>query len=679
MRKLGGMLVAVAMGASLAACSQGSGAVGPIDVDPKAIEAHVTKLAAEAFKGTSTEAADLESLRKLLPPEVVLTWGNLSFDAATNSTLVTDLKLTPAEMTTVGLQIAELRLFDFDSKLLQDRIAGQRLAESAPLARRIDAKGIALFGVADAIMQGTQGAQDMAPADGVMVPPADGTVPADQANPLKFQPADPTTPVDPTAPEDPFSDWPETADDEMFYQSMAPPTIERFDFSIGRIILDDVQLKPYHVAPAPAAAAAAAPADEMAQLMQVLQVVSAFTQSYGIDTAAYLDMKLGFEMTQFEEKIAYDINVASVGARGMRGGDTDGMYMRDAAYVFHTPSPTGGAAVPIDYKVSLMTAEDMRLGKVFEHLAKGVVPPRTESNLMSLGIWRSEKEAMKFGGKDFYTVDSTMFDGTGFHWFIPTNLKSTATNATLNIGSFFDMMADMAGTPPVADPNDPFGGEYGYDTGPSRDEVLAIKALVEKHGLSTVSMNSNFGWTWNATNGDAKLDFGVDGKDLLKVAAKYEGGFPSFKAVSDLIPDNIEATDQAALSTLFSNNSTLKLIEFNVEDKGGLPKIYGIMGEFAPAMGMGGAPMTADNVRQMAASGLKTMAAAASQEIPEIPTLLNPIAAFLEQGGKLRLAVQPTKPAPFASFEATMMGAMMGSSTPSQIIKEFGIKTEHSK
>jgi len=123
----------------------------------------------------------------------------------------------------------------------------------------------------------------------------------------------------------------------------------------------------------------------------------------------------------------------------------------------------------------------------------------------------------------------------------------------------------------------------------------------------------------------------------------------------------------------------LKLIEFNMEDKGGLPKIYGLMGDFAAVMGMGAEPMTAENVRTVASSGLKTMAAAVSQDIPEIPGLLNPIASFLELGGKLRLAIQPAKPMPFSSFETVMTGAMMGSSTPSQIIKDLGVKSEHTK
>jgi len=116
MRAFGGAFVALALGASaLAGCSQGgSGALAAVDIDPKAIEAQVAKLATDTLKGTTTEAANLDAVKALLPAEVVMSWGNLAFDAATNSTLVTDLKLTPKDMPAVGLQIAELRLWDFD-------------------------------------------------------------------------------------------------------------------------------------------------------------------------------------------------------------------------------------------------------------------------------------------------------------------------------------------------------------------------------------------------------------------------------------------------------------------------------------------------------------------------------------------------------------------------------------
>ncbi|MEQ1781683.1 MAG: hypothetical protein ABMA14_10000, partial [Hyphomonadaceae bacterium] len=278
MRAFGGVFVALALGASaLAGCSQGgSGAVGPVNIDPKAIEAQVAKLSTESFKGTTTTPANLDAVKALLPAEVAMTWGNLSFDAATNSTLVTDLKLTPKDMPSVGVQIAELRLYDFDAKLLEDRIAGKRLTETAKLARRIDAKNISVFGLAEAINASAEAAMPAAPAD--------------IATPLKFQPTDPT---DPTAPavvepgeQDPF--------DMSGMDLYAAPKINRMDISIGRMIIDDLQLRPYQVVPAPAAAPD--PNDPMSFMPVLQQVVSAM-QAYGVGTAAYFDYKIGFDVT----------------------------------------------------------------------------------------------------------------------------------------------------------------------------------------------------------------------------------------------------------------------------------------------------------------------------------------------------------------------------------------------
>ena len=102
----------------------GSGAIGAIDVDPKSVEAHVTKLAGETFKGTATAAADIESLRSALPAEVAVSWGGLTFDAATGSTLLTAVKVTPKDNTEVGVSIDELRLYDLDVELLKARLRG---------------------------------------------------------------------------------------------------------------------------------------------------------------------------------------------------------------------------------------------------------------------------------------------------------------------------------------------------------------------------------------------------------------------------------------------------------------------------------------------------------------------------------------------------------------------------
>ena len=58
--------------------------------------------------------------------------------------------------------------------------------------------------------------------------------------------------------------------------------------------------------------------------------------------------------------------------------------------------------------------------------------------------------------------------------------------------------------------------------------------------------------------------------------------------------------------------------------------------------------------------------------VRELATLLNPVAEFLSTGGKLRFAVQPTKPMPFGTLVSTVLSAGMGS--PAQAIKDLGLK-----
>lgn len=658
MRRFGGALTALAFGASLviSGCSQGSGAVSAIDVDPKAIEAHVTKLAGETLKGTTTTAANLDAIKSLLPPEVQLSWGALSFDAATNSTLVTDLKIVPRDMPTVGVQVAELRLWDFDADLLKARFTGQRLTETAKLARRIDAKNISVFGIADAINQQMPGS--------MTEPPVEEEIPgAVPANPTKFQPADPTAPAE-VAPED----WPpSTEPDFHFDQSFYATKIERYDVSIGRIIIDDVMLKPYVTPPAPKAGAD--PYDPMATFMPVLQNLLAVSQSYGIDTAAYFDFKVGIDMTEGDQKIGGEFLIKSIGARGLRGGDVDGMYMRDLTYKA-SGDVVPGTPLNMNYTMGLMTLKDLRLEKVLGYLAKGEVPKRTEANLMGLGLWRTENESLKISDKEVYSVAEGMSDLRGWHWFIPTNLQGSAKKVSLDLGAIMDLglqfaQAGMGDTP----------DEYAAQ---EVAEIQQAKAMLEKHGLSKITLDTEAGWNWNAGNGDTKLNFAINSPTLFDISAKYEGAFPTFKAVSDLIPEtNPEEANPMAIAGVFQTDSSLKLIDLNVKDNGGLTKVYGIIGETAPETGMGPDVMTADQVRSMVAGMVKQLADPQTTGMPEVATLMMPVASFLESGGKLRVAVQPSKAMPFSSLMGTLMAAGMGS--PAQAIKDLGLKVEHSK
>jgi hypothetical protein len=114
-----------------------------------------------------------------------------------------------------------------------------------------------------------------------------------------------------------------------------------------------------------------------------------------------------------------------------------------------------------------------------------------------------------------------------------------------------------------------------------------------------------------------------------------------------------------------------------VQDNGALPKVFGLIGDMAPQMGMAPEPMTGEQVRAMAVEGITMAARPDVSGIPELGPLMTPVASFVREGGKLRIAVQPSAPMAFTSLMGTVMSAGMGS--PAQAIKDLGLKVEHSK
>ncbi len=637
-----------------AGCSQQSGALAAVDTDPKAVEALVTKLSTESFKGKATAAADIAAVKAALPKEVALNWSNLSFDAASGATVLTDVKLTPADMPTVGLSISELRLWDFDAAFAAARLSGQRLTEAAPLARRIDAKGVSLFGLA-ATLNGMTGAIQGA-VQGAVV---DAVTPAPGESPI-------------ATPDVPPAEWPGDAFDASEYAT----SFDKYDFGIGRIILDDIVLRPFEMAAAKPATDAP---DEMATAMSALQQLAAVTRSFGIDTAAMFDIKSEIAMKEAGQTVAGSFSAKTSGTRGWRGADYDATFMRDMSYNFDIGSSPilGTPSQKIEVSMGLFTLEDMRLDKVFGYLAKGVMPPRTESDLMSLGVWGSQNENWKLAGKDLYSAGESTFDARGFHWFIPTDIKASGKNVVLNIGSLVEIAEEFASS--MGDIMiDPETGEAVQDpSAASSVDFKQIEAALEKHGLAKPNMNYNFGWNWNAGSGDAKLTLGWGADNFLKFDATYEGGFPSFKAVSDLIPDDVEKTDTDAVSKLFEDKTTLKLIDLNLADSGGLDKLFGVTADLAPLMGMdmgGGSAPSAETLRMMAVTGVRMMADSAGAQMPEIPALLNPVAVFLTSGGNLKFTVKPGKPMTFSAVAMSLMGGM----SPGEALKQLGVKVEQS-
>jgi len=627
-------LAAFACAVSLAACSgEKSGALAPLKTTPEKAEAYVTKLAETPFSLKAEGASDLAAVRDALPGAMSLTWATLNFDAATGATVLTDVKLTPKDTPQVGLGIAEVRLWDFDAAFAKARLAGQRLTETGKLARRIDAKGIKVFGLETL----------MAPALDAYTG-AIGKVVEGQVGP------DAAAEVD--------------ASLEM--------KLDTYEFSVGRVIFDDVMLRPFELTPAKLSADAD---PDLAQSMPVLQGFAAVMRSFAVDTSAMFDMKGSLAMTQAGQPIKMTVGMKSYGVRGVRGSDSDAAYLRGITYSGTVQEPGMPKPMEIAGGVDLYTMEGVRLDKVVAHLARGQWPARTETDLLSLGKITSHNERVALNGKDFYTVKESSIDASGWHWWIPTKLRLAATDVVYHVDNLAGLITDMAEAAP-ADPNVP-PGQSAADV---KATVAQVMDLLKKYGLDKPSMDYTLGWNWNPTTGAAVIDgaFGVD--NYMHTNLKYEGGMPTFKAVSDLVPEDPEKADAAAIEKVFQTASTMKLVEFSIEDEGGLEKIYGLIADAAklmPSDPSGGmlANQTPQTLRNLASSGVYALADVAETGAPGVRALIAPFAAFLEKGGKVKFTAKPLKPLPLA---ATSQAVEKGEMTPAEFIKALNAKTVHS-
>jgi hypothetical protein len=655
MRRLTYGALALVLAAGFAGCSQGgSAALNPVDTDPKAVEALVAKLETEAFKGKATAAADLTAMREALPSEMTLEWDNLTFEAATASTLLTEVRIGLASLPGVGVGIDELRLYDFDAGLATARLNGQRLTETAPLAARIDARGVSLFGLAEML-------------NGAM-----GATPAEEAPPEAVVADDPFMSDDLQEPTEPsFTD-----DDAMFVSA-----IDRLDLSFGRIILNDVVMRPFEAIAAPASAQPGMMTELYGPGADIMTQYIGVMRAFGIDTFAAYDMKADFAMREMGESISLSLSAKTQGTRGMRGGDIDASFLRGLQIAFNMGEPSApDAPVTFSYTIDYTGMEDMRFDTLYAHMAKGTMPARTETDVLSYGRMSMENQAMVIDGREIMTVGEAVFDARKFHWLIPTELTASASDAKIDLAAITELATQFASDMEnqyLEQFGDPGLAGDGFAPAPSPD-FSAVAATMEKYGFAKPNMNFNFGWNWNALSGDTKIDLGFGGENLMQFAFKYEGGFPDFKSVSDLIPDDPLAADMDAVGQVFAERSKLKLVSLNVTDSGGLGKIFDLAAEMGPVLAAsdpsGFNPFegqTGASLRQMAGGALTMLGAS-----PEFAPFITPMSNFIMEGGKLTLAMQPAQ-----AMTLSALGELMTRTdvSPTETFKQLGLKVEHAK
>jgi hypothetical protein len=624
----GGVAAAIA----LTACGQPqSGALKPLKITVEQAEADIEALRTEAFTMKAEGPADVAAIVAALPEGLTATWDALEFDAASGATVLRAVRISHSAAPDLAVTIDETRAWGLDAAFAAARLKGERLDETARLANRIDLTGVKLVGL-EAFF---------APAmDAYMDAVEEAAVDAIESA------------VEDAAISDAFT---ETLSDQA-------TTLEHYNFSIGRFIIDDLTLRPFELKPV------ALPADsEWAKVMPVAQPAAAIYRSLAANAYGIFDTTAELAMSQYGEPIEMSYTIASTGVRGWRGGDLDASFGRGIAMEVDVSAPLAVAAqeaaetntdidieetattpaltqFAMDISVASTSHERMRLDALLGFLARGEMPPRSQTGLLGIGVSRVSDMQFAMNDTTFYSVGEYVIEAEDFHWFIPTRLRVAYSDFVYHLDGLGAIMQSLE--PALAD-------------SPDMAMFNTMMPVLNKYGLDKPSMDFDLILEWNPGSGASTINLSGALDDYFHGDLNLNGVLPDFDAVAQHIPEDGGPPNDAAINEVFAEASAFKAFEWKIVDDGGLEKSFALAADIIAAMPPDDQAVAMlrnagpQGLRQMAVSGIMLVGSQASASgAPQAEPLVAAFANFIAQGGTLTYSSKPKAPLNAEALEA---------------------------
>ncbi len=448
-------------------------------------------------------------------------------------------------------------------------------------------------------------------------------------------------------------------------------SIESYDLVADRIVVDGLAVHE-------AATADAAVNDENS-FMTVMKMIADSNRLTSFDASAIYGLRINLKMEQPTGKTAVIMTAPVAVASNWRRGDIDYSAFRDFEYAFDMEvavpetvdavtgetQPAVGMPMQMSGGYDVFSVEDVRLARLYAYLADRAAPPVSETDLMSLGVWRVRGERQTFGDHVISSTEEAMFDLSKFHWLIPTDIRMTARGGRYNLSALFEYMEEayLQG-----------GG------GDSPEEMEKVTAAFEKTGLDVISYDFDAAATWAHDTGAATSKMDIVADDLGDWRQSFEGTLPDFEGVKTMIPAAGEAVDWAAVTQTLMDMSALGKASVVLADKGGLDKGFAIAVEFAnlaPEDDASGAMLRgADpaDLRISSAAMMRLMGPQAAQNFPPAADYMTAVADFVQKGGVLRIEANPPGPVTMALFESE---AEAMQTDPSRLADLLGLSVVH--
>lgn len=588
------LAVSFALGGALAGCKPAAKApeAGVSDtLSPKLAELdkQLSALRAEAFKQPGGKQADLPAIVAALPKGWTISWEKLDFDAAGGATVLTNMRAANTEAPGFGVTASEVRLWGVDAGLIAARLHGQRLQDSGAIARRIDAKGVAVTGI-DKLMKPYMDA--MASGLGEKV------------------------------------------------------SFDKYDIAANRLIVDNLALLSW--LDSKPADPAAKPDPEMDRLFAMIRAYGAAMNAVSYSAYVVDGVTGAIEYGADTAKFAGKLSAANFASRNASGADVELTVARDIKFdggmdltPFGSKDPKDVQHTDLSMTLGLESVENMRLAKASKYLVDLKLPPRAQTDLLSLGVFRMRDMKVGQNGLDLYAIKGASFDASGWHWLVPTmmriELKDLTTynrNALLAAYEGAKRAAKAAGEPE-----------------PPLSSVLPpeMDASMKKYGFDVTTGGGGLGWNWDPKTGAAKVDADFHVDKLAHSALHVEALLPNFDEVSKMLPEDKAPTEAQmdAVSKLFNDKMALKNASFDLVDEGALTKGFAFVNEMETTRQgpTDRKPESVDMLRAQMANGFREQASEMkNSKKPRNAAALEAIAAFLEKSAPIHFLLNPAAP-----------------------------------
>lgn len=561
---------------------------------------------------------DIDYLKGYMPEGLVMTFEDNTYAANTGLTTLTKVRLSSEENADFGVEIGKLAMAGFDRDFVETRIAEGNFEQSAVVFDYLEASDISLFGF-EAFYESINAA---------------------------------TTEV--------FEDLVEDALEEDF------PSIEqsfdKIDFRIDKIIIDDFEFLPFELFKSK-------DKDE-SEGEAFLRSWLSHTLAVGAKTIYSEGLSLGMDITQDGQSVSSSFSMPVSLYEGWRGGDYKLSYIENTQ--FNIDVPIGEDEVDFPFDTMEMSGsfgtyliEDIRLTKAIEWLARGEMPPTSETDLLSLGKWTMKDLNVTMLGAPFYSLDSSYTDLSHFHWLIPTKIENRTENLVYDMGALVENI--LTAMP---------AGEIDAD---GLEVMTKSLDVLRDYDLAAPSVDFDFNWNWDPEEGDAELliDTSLDGYGTFEYA--ISGAVASFQQwVKEGSQFDVESDE---FDTFMAETSRLDSMRLQMNDRGGNERLYDLAQELgetlkdiSPEMAVLAA-YDKDTMKLLVSSTVKSGAAVGAADFPQLKVYATALSDYLAEGGIFTVAMSPSRP-----IDQDMIADLEEPKGPGDIqaiLDEFGFSVTH--